>query len=64
VPDRVRLYLVIRADGTAFVRETEWNLGKRLGEVTVERRGDRLTFRDTRGDVAMSGRAAGDRLSP
>ena len=62
VPDRVRLYLVIRPDGTAFVREAERNLGKELGELTVERDGGALTFRDGKGAVALRGHVDGDHL--
>jgi hypothetical protein len=62
VPDRVRFYLTIRPDGTAWVRETERNLGRFLGELRVERHGDQVEFRDERKQVAITARIAGNAL--
>ncbi|MGE5181836.1 MAG: hypothetical protein ACM31C_07230, partial [Acidobacteriota bacterium] len=64
LPARLRLYLHVAADGAAFVRETEVNLGRRLGMLRLETSagGRELVFRDAKGDAAIRATLAGDHL--
>ncbi len=62
LPERLRLYLQIGAEGTAFVRETEVNVGRRLGVMHVEQAADELVFRDAHGQVAIRAQRTGDHL--
>lgn len=64
LPERLRVYISIAADGSAFVRETEVNLGKRLGMLHVDRPSSagELVFRDGKGAVAIRATLDGEHL--
>lgn len=64
--DRLRMYMTIEAGPrgkTAWVRETETNFGRMVGQLSVTSTGDRIELRKHDGDLAFTGRLAGNRLA-
>src|SRR6185295_1078676 len=64
--DRIRFYLVIERGPqgrTAWVRETELNVGQHIGPLAVAGTMEALVFRTADGGIAFTGRLTGDRLA-
>lgn len=59
--DRLRMYITIEGK-TAWIRETETNFGRMFGQLAVTTARDRVELRKEDGELAFTGRVAGDKL--
>jgi len=60
--DRLRMYVTIERK-VAWVREVETNVGRMFGRLAITTAGDGIELRKEDGELAFTGRIAGDRLA-